>query len=163
MKQHTVSVSTTIEPTSAAPDDKVDVLLTAAREAAHRAYAPYSKFRVGAAALLDNGEVISGCNQENAAYPSGLCAERTTVFYANAKYPEAKVLRLLIYAETDNGPVLSPITPCGACRQVLLEKETTQGLPMAVTLAGANDLYHLPGIAKALLPLSFVPSSLEGK
>lgn len=163
MKQHTVSVSTTIDPVASASDSKVDALLEAAREAAHRAYAPYSKFRVGAAALLDNGEVVSGCNQENAAYPSGLCAERTTVFYANAKYPDAKILRLLIYAETDNGPVLSPITPCGACRQVLLEKETIQGVPMAVTLAGANDLYHLPGIANALLPLSFVPSSLEGK
>lgn len=162
MKQHTVSVRTTIEPAAQAPAE-VDRLLQAAREAAAKAYAPYSKFRVGAAALLDNGEVVAGSNQENAAYPSGLCAERTTIFYANAKYPDAKVLRLLIYAETDKGPVATPITPCGACRQVLLEKEATQGLPMAVTLAGAVDLYHLPGVAGALLPLSFVPKSLDGE
>lgn len=162
MKQHSVSVTTLIETAAEQPAD-VDRLLAAAREAAAKAYAPYSKFRVGAAALLDNGEVVAGSNQENAAYPSGLCAERTTIFYANAKYPEAKVLRLLIYAETDKGPVASPITPCGACRQVLLEKEVTQGQPMQVTLAGAQDLYHLPGVAGALLPLSFVPKSLDGE
>lgn len=162
MKQHSVSVTTHIECAAEKPAE-VDRLLAAARGAAAKAYAPYSGFRVGAAALLDNGEIVAGSNQENAAYPSGLCAERTTVFYANAKYPEAKVLRLLIYAETDKGPVASPITPCGACRQVLLEKEVTQGLPMRVTLAGANDLYHLPGVAAALLPLSFVPKSLDGE
>lgn len=161
MKQHNVSVTTHIERSDKQPDE-VERLLAAARGAAAKAYAPYSRFRVGAAALLDNGEIVAGSNQENAAYPSGLCAERTTVFYANAKYPDAKVLRLLIYAETDKGPVASPITPCGACRQVLLEKEVTQGLPMQVTLAGANDLYHLPGVAAALLPLSFVPKSLDG-
>lgn len=162
MKQHSVSVSTTITDAVSQPEE-VDKLLSAAREAAAKAYAPYSKFRVGAAALLDNGEIVAGSNQENAAYPSGLCAERTTVFYANAKFPEAKILRLLIYAETDRGPVVSPITPCGACRQVLLEKEVTQGSPMKVTLAGAEDLYHLPGVAAALLPLSFVPKSLDGE
>lgn len=162
MKNHSVAITTSVTPVAEQPAE-VDQLLQAAREAAHKAYAPYSKFRVGAAALLSNGEIVSGSNQENAAYPSGLCAERTTIFYANARYPEAKVLRLLIYAETDKGPVLTPITPCGACRQVLLEKESTQGQPMQVTLAGATDLYHLPGIAGALLPLSFVPKSLEGE
>ena len=118
MNQHSVSVSTSIKPLSGSPSAEDERLMLAAREAAAKAYAPYSKFRVGAAALLDNGEVVAASNQENAAYPSGLCAERTTVFYANAKYPEAKILRLLIYAETDKGPVRSPITPCGACRQV---------------------------------------------
>ncbi len=163
MKQHNVNITTNILPSDGAMSEETADLLEGAKAAAHKAYAPYSKFRVGAAALLDNGEIITGSNQENAAYPSGLCAERTTIFYANAKYPESKVLRLLIYAETDKGPVLTPISPCGACRQVLLEKETIQGQPMQVTLAGANDLYHLPGVALSLLPLSFVPKSLEGE
>ena len=163
MNQHSVSVSTSIKPLSGSPSAEDERLMLAAREAAAKAYAPYSKFRVGAAALLDNGEVVAASNQENAAYPTGLCAERTTVFYANAKYPEAKILRLLIYAETDKGPVRSPITPCGACRQVLLEKEVAQGAPMRISLCGADDLYHLPGVAAALLPLSFVPKSLDGE
>lgn len=166
MKEHQVDVSVSITPVSAsqAPNAaQTEELLRQARAAAARAYAPYSRFRVGAAALLDNGQIVSGCNQENAAYPSGLCAERVTVFYANSRYPEAKVLRLLICAETDNGPVISPITPCGACRQSLLEKETAQGLPIFITLAGVNELYHLPKGIASLLPLTFVKDSLEGK
>ncbi len=161
MKQHNVDVSVCISPTAEVVSAETQQLLAEAKRVAHAAYAPYSRFRVGAAALLDNGVVVSGSNQENAAYPSGLCAERVTLFYANAQYPQAKVKRLLIYAETDNGSVSTPITPCGACRQVILEKENVQGTPIAITLAGQNDLYHIPGIG-SLLPLSFVPSSLEG-
>lgn len=155
MIQHNVSIQTTITRQEGAMDQETETLLNEARAAAKRAYAPYSKFRVGAAVLLDNGEIISGNNQENAAYPSGLCAERTTVFYANSRYPEAKVLHLMIYAETDAGPVESPVTPCGACRQVLLEKEAQQGQPIRVSLAGAKDVYHLPSVGGALLPLAF--------
>lgn len=161
MKEHEVVVKTMITPSASETTAETQVLLDAAREIAHNAYAPYSRFRVGAAALLDNGEVITGCNQENAAYPSGLCAERVTVFYANAHYPKARVLRLMIYAETDNGPVSQPITPCAACRQVLLEKESIQGSPIRVSLAGADSIYNIGSISD-LVPLSFVPDSLEG-
>ncbi len=160
MKEYNVEVTTTISATSNQQTNETLMLLNAARDIAHKAYAPYSKFRVGAAALLDNGEVVTGCNQENAAYPSGLCAERVTVFYANAHYPEAHIKRLLIYAETDNGPVADPITPCAACRQVLLEKETVQGSPIRVSLAGRDSIYNVSSISE-LVPLSFVPKSLE--
>lgn len=160
MKERFVDVVTNVdEGADVAPE--VLTLLETARDAARKAYAPYSKFRVGAAALLDNGEVVSGSNQENAAYPSGLCAERVTVFYANSRFPEAKILRLVIYAETDKGPVRTPIAPCGACRQVLLEKESAQGAPIAVSLAGAAELYTVPSVER-LLPLSFLPKSLKG-
>lgn len=162
MKERDVTVSTSLGGSSDAASAETEKLLQAAKEAARKAYAPYSKFRVGAAALLDNGEVVAASNQENAAYPSGLCAERVTVFYANAKYPQASVLRLLIYAETERGPVMTPISPCGACRQVLLEKETVQGSPIRVSLAGAAEIYNIKSIAH-LLPLSFVPKSLEGE
>ena len=97
-------------------------LYEAAFEASKKAYAPYSKFHVGAAVLLENGEILSGNNQENAAYPSGLCAERTTLFYAGARYPDAAVLILAIAAMKD-GERVDLITPCGACRQVMLETE----------------------------------------
>ena len=137
-------------------------LVEEAVKATRNAYAPYSKFRVGAALLLEGGQIVSGSNQENAAYPSGLCAERVAMFFANAHYPDAKVLRMLIYAETDKGPVLSPITPCGACRQVLIEKENTQGSPIEVALAGRDSIYVLRDVA-SLLPLSFIPDSLKGE
>lgn len=161
MIEHVVEVRTTISESDAPTSAETLMLLDEARRIAHKAYAPYSRFRVGAAALLDNGEVVSGSNQENAAYPSGLCAERVTVFYANAHYPDAKIMRLMIYAETDNGPVERPITPCAACRQVLLEKESVQGSPIRISLAGADSIYNVGSVSQ-LVPLSFVPKSLEG-
>ncbi len=160
MKEYNVEVKTTISAASEHQTNQTLMLLNAARDIAHKAYAPYSNFRVGAAALLDNGEVVTGSNQENAAYPSGLCAERVTVFYANAHYPEARIIRLMIYAETNNGPLADPITPCAACRQVLLEKETVQGAPIHVSLAGRDSIYNVASINE-LVPLSFVPKSLQ--
>src|SRR5574344_2148603 len=137
-------------------DTIAEKLLADAQQAAKRAYAPYSKFRVGAAALLENGEIISGNNQENSAYPSGLCAERVTVFFANSKYPDIAITHLLIYAETDEGALKKPITPCGACRQVLIETETRQQKNIKIYLAGANTIYSIDSAAD-LLPLSFLP------
>lgn len=134
-----------------------------AQRIARQSYAPYSKFHVGAVALLANGEMVSGSNQENAAYPSGLCAERTTVFYANAHYPGVAITHLLIYAETeDGGAVGNPITPCAACRQVLLEKENVQGCKMKVIMVGKNGTYFVESVGD-LVPLSFVPDSLKGE
>src|SRR3970040_2328597 len=88
-----------------------------------KAYAPYSKFRVGVAILLDNGKIVLGSNQENAAYPSGLCAERVAIFQAGAVYPEAKIIRMAITAASDTNTTAAPIPPCGACRQSIAEYE----------------------------------------
>lgn len=161
MNRYRVDIKTDIEPQDTKEDIIYSEMLKEAKEAASKAYAPYSRFRVGAVALLSNGEMISGSNQENAAYPSGLCAERVTIFYANARYPHEAVTRLMIYAETDNGPVSKPITPCGACRQVLVEKEVLQQCPMEIVLVGADDMYIIDSAA-SLMPLSFIPDSLNG-
>lgn len=134
------------------PEDRR--LIDAACEATQRSYAPYSHFSVGAAALLENGTVVTGTNQENAAYPSGLCAERTTLFYANSQYPDQAVKTLAIAARTDNDFLETPIPPCGACRQVLLETEKRYGKPMRILLYSKSDIYILDGVS-GLLPLSF--------
>lgn len=129
-------------------------LVDAAREATQRSYAPYSHFSVGAAALLENGVVVTGTNQENAAYPSGLCAERTTLFYANSQYPDQAVKTLAIAARTEKDYLNTPIPPCGACRQVLLETEKRYGKPMRILLYSKTDIYIIEGVG-GLLPLSF--------
>ncbi len=162
MKEKKVRISVEIASESEGVDSTVARLLDAARAAAHKAYAPYSKFRVGAAALLSNGQIVTGNNQENAAYPSGLCAERVTVFYANAQFPAESVTHLLICAETNDGSVGQPITPCGACRQVILEKQHAQGSPITVYLAGRDAIYTIDNAAD-LVPLSFDSDSLKGE
>lgn len=136
-------------------------LIDAARLATYRSYAPYSRFCVGAAARLANGTVVSGSNQENAASPSGLCAERTTLFYANSRYPDQAVDTLAIAARNAEGEFLQkPISPCGACRQVMLETETRFGHPMRVLLYGTESIYELRGV-ESLLPLSFTDESMK--
>jgi cytidine deaminase len=130
-------------------------LVDTARQANQRSYAPYSKFRVGAAILLSNGQIVAGANQENAAFPSGTCAERTACYYAGATYPDAKFEKIAIAARgTDGNEVAQPIPPCGACRQALLEYETLAGKPVEVILVGANEIYRLQSVA-SLLPLAF--------
>lgn len=129
-------------------------LIDKAKEATSRSYAPYSKFSVSAAALLKNGVIVTGTNQENAAYPSGLCAERTTLFYANSQYPDQPVLTLAIAARSESGYLDTPIPPCGACRQVLLETEQRYQQPMRILLYGEKAIYEIDG-TKDLLPLSF--------
>lgn len=136
-------------------------LMDAAREATHRSYAPYSHFSVGAAARLANGVIVTGTNQENAAYPSGLCAERTTLFYANSQYPDQPVETLAIAARNERGEFLAePIPPCGACRQVMLETEMRFKRPMRILLFGEKGIYELKSVG-SLLPLSFDASSMK--
>lgn len=135
-------------------------LIDMAKEATKRSYAPYSKFSVGAAALLANGEIVIGTNQENAAYPSGLCAERTTLFYANSQYPDQAVKTLAIAARTENDFLDSPIPPCGACRQVILETEKRYNQPIRILLYGKENIYLIEGI-EDLLPLSFSKKDME--
>lgn len=135
-------------------------LIDMAKDATGRSYAPYSGFSVGAAALLDNGETVTGTNQENAAYPSGLCAERTTLFYANSQYPDQAVKTLAIAARTENDFIDSPIPPCGACRQVILETEKRYNQPIRILLYGKKNIYLIEGI-EDLLPLSFSKKDME--
>lgn len=130
-------------------------LVKLAREATHRSYAPYSHFCVGAAIRLDNGEIVTGANQENVAYPSGTCAERTACYYAHATFPEAKFDTIAIAArDTDGKETASPIAPCGACRQALLEYETLAGHDVRVILTGNEEIFILPSV-KSLLPFAF--------
>lgn len=140
------------------PTDKS--LIDAAKEATGRSYAPYSHFSVGAAALLANGIVVTGTNQENAAYPSGLCAERTTLFYANSQHPDQAVLTLAIAARTEKDFIDMPIPPCGSCRQVILETEKRYKQPIRILLYGKQCIYEVHSI-RDLLPLSFDSTAME--
>lgn len=135
-------------------------LVNKAKEQVLKAYAPYSGFHVGAALMLANGEVFAGSNQENAAYPSGLCAERVAMFYANAQYPNVPVKAIAIAAYTAEQFLSSPITPCGACRQVLLESEMRFDNDIEVILYGTDEIFILKNI-RQLMPLCFEKSSLN--
>ena len=119
------------------------------------AYAPYSKFRVGAAILLDNGKVVLGSNQENAAYPSGLCAERVAIFQAGAVYPDAKIVKMAITAASDTNTTASPIPPCGACRQSIAEYEFKQEQLIEIYFMGEIGVVYKSDSLKNLLPLLF--------
>jgi len=136
-------------------------LVSEARKVSGLAYSPYSGFRVGAAVLLANGTVITGNNQENAAYPSGLCPERTAIFYANANFPDIPVTALAISAASAKGRVKEPVKPCGSCRQVILETEARFGQPVILILDGRNGIQVFDGIDD-LLPFSFKPVALKG-
>jgi cytidine deaminase len=125
-----------------------------------KAYAPYSHFRVGAALLLDNGKIVLGSNQENAAYPSGLCAERVAIYQAGAIYPEAKIVTIAITAASDSNPTLSPIPPCGACRQSIAEYEFKQDTPIEIYFMGEKGEIYKSNSINNLLPLSFNSTSL---
>lgn len=126
----------------------------AAVEAISLSYAPYSSFNVGAAVMFEDGEIVKGANQENAAYPSGLCAERTALFYASASRPD-KAMKILAIAAGQEGKLCdSPATPCGACRQVMAQYQTKSGRPMAVILVGARKIWKFEKVDD-LLPLIF--------
>ena len=130
-------------------------LMNRAIEIRKNAYAPYSKFRVGAAILLDNGEIVVGSNQENAAYPSGLCAERVAIFHAGAVYPEAAILKIAITAASDNNSTAIPVPPCGACRQSIAEYEIRQNTPIKIYYMGETGEIHQSDSLKNLLPFMF--------
>ena len=136
------------------PKDVHDLMLKAI-EIRKSAYAPYSKFRVGAALLLDNGKIVLGSNQENAAYPSGLCAERVAIFHSNAVYPEATIVKMAISAASDTNPTLTPIPPCGGCRQSISEYEFKQNTPIEIYFMGESGEVYKSDSIKNLLPLTF--------
>jgi cytidine deaminase len=120
-----------------------------------KAYTPYSNFKVGAALLLDNGKKILGSNQENAAFPSGLCAERVAIFQAGAIYPEAKILKMAISAASENSTTSAPIPPCGSCRQSIAEYEIKQNTPIEIYFMGEIGTIYKSDSLKNLLPLLF--------
>ncbi|MDP5001278.1 cytidine deaminase [Flavobacterium sp.] len=124
-------------------------------EARSKAYAPYSKFTVGAAILLDNGVIVQGSNQENAAYPSGLCAERVAIFYAGSTYPDAKIVKMFITASPQDRELTEPIPPCGSCRQVIAEYEFKQDIPIEIFFMGAVGEIYKSDSLKNLLPFVF--------
>ena len=140
--------------------EKDQHLLIEARRITTLAYAPYSGFHVGAAVLLGNGMIITGNNQENSAYPSGLCAERVALFYANANYPDSEVNAIAISAAKDGVLVNESVKPCGACRQALAEAEVRFETPIRIILDGQNSILVLQGV-ESLLPLSFSKKDLS--
>lgn len=151
-KKQFVSVFTECskEELSAAEQRLVDMAI----EATQRSYSPYSKFSVGAALLLSNGQTVMGCNQENAAFGVTICAERSALFAAGAAFPDVPPATLAIAARNADGLLAQPITPCGSCRQAMVETEQRYGSPLRMLLYGTERIYAIDGI-RHLMPLSF--------
>jgi len=135
-------------------------LIAEARKIAQHAYAPYSGFNVGAALLLENGEIITGNNQENAAFTPGLCAERVALFYANAVFPQLPVKTIAVTASNKNGLLKETVKPCGSCRQAILETEVRFKRPIRIILEGKKKIQIFEGVEN-LLPFAFKPESLD--
>lgn len=140
--------------------EDVQALMKKAIETRNNAYAPYSSFQVGAALSLENNEVVLGSNQENASYPSGLCAERTAVYAAGAQYPNVSIKTIAISAKSLKHQVVSPVPPCGACRQALVEYEVKQESPIEIFFMGETGKVVKAESIKDLLPLVFDNSCL---
>lgn len=155
MKKLNIPTSFTVyENLNELPQD-IKSLMEEAIAVRKKAYAPYSKFRVGAALLLDNGKIILGSNQESAAYPSGLCAERVAIFQAGTLYPDAKFVKLAISATSDDKKVSTPTPPCGSCRQSISEYEFRQGTPLEIFFMGEEGEIYKSDSLSNLLPLVF--------
>jgi cytidine deaminase len=142
-------------------DQSIQLLILSAEKALATAYAPYSKFFVGAALMMENGKVIPGSNQENAAYPSGLCAERTALFAAGVQDPGVSVLAMAIVVARADGAELNPAFPCGSCLQVLLEVERRQNTPVKVYLKGSGQQVYEADSVSVFLPFGFDPSAFS--
>jgi cytidine deaminase len=153
MQQYSFSYRLASSTTDLSEQDQA--LVTAAQAALTRAYAPYSKFQVGASVLLQSGHVIEGNNQENIAYPSGLCAERVALFYAGANHPNDPILKICIVAQGDLTSNDSYVSPCGPCRQVMLESESRQTQPIEVLLVQKSGTVLLLDSVQNLLPFGF--------
>lgn len=132
-----------------------------AKEAATLAYAPYSKFQVGAALLLDDGSYVTGTNQENAAFPSGMCAERVALYSAASAHPNRKITKIVVVARRKGGKELLPATSCGACRQVMLEFETRQKSAIQIVMFDQHHTWVKAPSAESLLPYGFTKANME--
>lgn len=135
-------------------------LLKLAESASFNSYAPYSDFNVGAAVLMENGEMINGNNQENASYPAGLCAERVAIFHARSNHPKKKILKIAVVAQPGKQGNFVPVSPCGGCRQVISEVRDDQDLPIQILLTGKENKLYLVEDINMLLPLKFSKSQL---
>jgi cytidine deaminase len=160
MKKISINTSFSVFSSLEELPNQIQNLMQLAIDARKKAYAPYSKFRVGAAIMLENGEIVIGSNQENAAYPSGLCAERVAIFHAGALYPNIKISQIAITAASDNGKTFAPIPPCGACRQSMAEYESKQQSDLKVYFMGETGEIYLSDSISNLLPLTFDNSVL---
>ena len=137
-------------------------LLNRARESCDRAYAPYSNFLVGAAVLLENGEVFAGSNQENVAFPSGLCAERVALFAAATTFPNTAILKVSVSAKKRNASDYLEVSPCGGCRQAISEYQTLQDTPIEIIMEGPSGKVRMASV-DMLLPFKFSAQHLRGK
>jgi len=155
LKKVTINTSFSVYESLEELDDLTKELMLKAIEIRKIAYAPYSKFKVGATVLLDNGTVIFGNNQESAAYPSGLCAERVAIFQAGSLHPNAKIVKIVISATSDINPTKRPTPPCGACRQSISEYEQKQKSPIEIYFMGEMGEIYKSDSLENLLPLSF--------
>ncbi|OXG09614.1 cytidine deaminase [Flavobacterium araucananum] len=155
MKEISITSSFIVYDTLQELSQDIQDLMNQAVEVRKKAYAPYSQFRVGAALLLDNGKIVLGSNQENAAYPSGLCAERVAIFHAGSIYPEAKILKIAITAASDTNQTTAPIPPCGSCRQSIAEYEIKQETPIEIFFMGEIGEVYKSASLKNLLPFMF--------
>lgn len=158
-----MQINTEIEVLDSIDDLSTDEqeLLIKAREIAKTAYAPYSQFQVGAAVLLENGVVVLGSNQENVAFPSGMCAERVAVFAAGANYPDQKIKTIAITACSNSNPVEEPVPPCGACRQAIFEYENKWGDDIRIIMSGESGEVWIADSMNSLLPLVFTRDDLR--
>ena len=160
MKKHRIACNINVFETFDELPKNVQSLMHKAQQARSKAHAPYSNFLVGAALELSNGEIITGNNQENAAYPSGLCAERTAIFYAHSQFPKEDIIRMAITAGSKNKEATSPIPPCGGCRQALVEYEQIQGKSIELYFMGTKgEIAHSKSIEN-ILPWVFDKKAL---
>jgi cytidine deaminase len=142
-------------------DNESKYLIHKAKEAAHHAYAPYSKFHVGAAVILEDGTVVTGSNQENASYPLCICAERVVLYTAATQYPDKRIMKMAVVAHRKNHKDLSPATSCGACRQVMSEFEERQTKPFEVIMLKSKNEWIKCASAESLLPFVFKRNNLS--
>lgn len=152
-----LTISTEIDVYNSPSDlsKKDEELLKEAQKMVKSAYAPYSNFHVGAALLLENGKIVTGNNQENAAYPSGLCAERVAIFYAGAQYPGVAVKAIAVSVKSKNVVINEPLSPCGGCRQVISEYENKFRKPIRIIMSGEKGQVYIAKSIESLLPLMF--------
>lgn len=161
MKKKDLHIQISIFDSKKELTETTTTLFLEAEKARENAYAPYSNFRVGAAILLDNGKIITGNNQENAAYPSGLCAERVAIYFAGAQFPNNKIVQMAVTARSEKQTLQNPIPPCGSCRQAIAEYEIKQNQPIEIYFMGETGQVYKTDSIKALLPLLFDSSSLK--
>ncbi len=161
MEKHELKISYAEYASEKELSEKEQELLQKARSASDRAYAPYSQFHVGAALLLDNGVIVSGNNQENVAYPSGLCAERVAIYAAGAQYPDAAIQTIAVTCKSKQFEVNEPLSPCGACRQAMSEYEMRHNSHIRIILAGERGKIRVMDSIADLLPFMFKAEALK--